>query len=117
MSLIGFGIPVTLASGRPSAAQPNGRIGSPGVGNELVLQASYGLSDASGDNGTINSNLSGQIGRHPRPSSNHTGSVNVIFCDGRGGALSESVDVTVYARLLSPAGSLFGQTSVDDSSY
>lgn len=51
----------------------------------------------------------------PRPASNHVGSVNVIWADGRGGGMSENVDVSVYARVLSSGGSLRGQASVDDS--
>ncbi len=57
---LGFGVPITLASGRPSAAQPDGRIGA--AGSPLSLQAGYGLSDASGDNGAINSNPSAAVG-------------------------------------------------------
>jgi prepilin-type N-terminal cleavage/methylation domain-containing protein len=115
VSMIGFGVPIATASGRPSSSQPDGKLGIASA--PLALQAGYGLSDASGDNGAINSNLSGAIGKNPRPSSNHTGSVNVIFCDGRGGSLSETIDQTVYTRLLTPAGSLHGQSSVDDSSF
>jgi prepilin-type N-terminal cleavage/methylation domain-containing protein/prepilin-type processing-associated H-X9-DG protein len=115
VNALGFGVPITLASGVPSPAQPDGRLGA--AGKPLTIQAGYGLSDATGDNGAINSNPSAPVGNWPRPSSNHTGSVNVIFCDGHGGSLAESVDATVYLRLLSPAGSLYGQGSLDDSSY
>jgi prepilin-type N-terminal cleavage/methylation domain-containing protein/prepilin-type processing-associated H-X9-DG protein len=52
----------------------------------------------------------------PRPSSNHPGSVNVMWADGRGTALAENIDVSVYARILTSGGSLRGQVSVDDSS-
>lgn len=52
----------------------------------------------------------------PRPSSNHPGSVNVIWADGHGGGLAENIDISVYARVLSSGGSLHGQGSVDDSS-
>jgi type II secretory pathway pseudopilin PulG len=51
----------------------------------------------------------------PRPASNHTGSVNVIWADGRGGGLAENMDSTVYFRVLSSGGSLRNQGSVDDS--
>jgi len=115
VSMIGFGAPVATASGRPSNAQPNGKLGAAGA--PLALQTGYGMSDASGDDGAVNSNPSAAIGKSPRPSSNHAGSVNVIFCDGRGGSLAETVDQTVYTRLLTPAGSLHGQSSVDDSSF
>lgn len=51
----------------------------------------------------------------PRPSSNHAGSVNVIWADGRGTTLSETIDASVYGRILSSGGSLHGQASVDDT--
>ncbi|MBA3312529.1 MAG: DUF1559 domain-containing protein [Planctomycetota bacterium] len=50
-----------------------------------------------------------------RPSSNHAGSVNVIWADGRGTTLSETIDASVYGRILSSGGSLRNQASVDDS--
>jgi prepilin-type N-terminal cleavage/methylation domain-containing protein/prepilin-type processing-associated H-X9-DG protein len=40
---------------------------------------------------------------YARPSSRHSGGVNVIFCDGHGSFLSEEVDWTVYKRLLTPS--------------
>lgn len=50
----------------------------------------------------------------PAPSSNHTGNVNVIWADGRGGGMSENIDPSVYVRILTTAGSLYGQQSVED---
>ncbi len=41
---------------------------------------------------------------HARPSSNHTGGVNVIFCDGHTQFLSEDIDYDVYARLMTTDG-------------
>ncbi|MCA9215549.1 MAG: DUF1559 domain-containing protein [Planctomycetales bacterium] len=43
--------------------------------------------------------------RFARPSSAHTGGVNVMFAGGNGRFLSEEIDYTVYARLLTPDGS------------
>lgn len=45
------------------------------------------------------------VGHALRPSSHHAGSVNFVFCDGHGSSLSETIDATVYARLLTSAGS------------
>ena len=40
----------------------------------------------------------------PRPSSNHPGGVNVVFCDGHCQFLREDIDYLVYARLMTPDG-------------
>ena len=50
-----------------------------------------------------------QNGQAPRPSSNHPAQVNVIFCDGHGAGLNQSIDDGVYTRLLSSNGSGYGQ--------
>jgi prepilin-type N-terminal cleavage/methylation domain-containing protein/prepilin-type processing-associated H-X9-DG protein len=50
-----------------------------------------------------------------RPSSNHAGAVNAVWADGHGTTLSETIDASVYGRILSSGGSLHGQQSVDDS--
>ncbi len=39
-----------------------------------------------------------------RPSSNHSGGVNVIFCGGHAQFLREDIDYDVYARLMTPDG-------------
>ena len=41
---------------------------------------------------------------HARPSSNHSGGVNVAFCDGHAQFLREDIDYGVLARLLTPDG-------------
>lgn len=38
-------------------------------------------------------------------SSGHSGGVNVIFCDGHGQFIADTIDGTVYAKILSPQGS------------
>jgi prepilin-type N-terminal cleavage/methylation domain-containing protein/prepilin-type processing-associated H-X9-DG protein len=42
--------------------------------------------------------------RFARPASNHSGGVNVAFCDGHGGFLSDDIEYTVYQRLLTANG-------------
>jgi len=51
--------------------------------------------------------------------SNHTGIVNVLFCDGRGQTINESVDAWVYAQLITSSGSLtpHGQGVVNPDSF
>lgn len=48
-----------------------------------------------------------------RPSSNHTGaSVNVIYCDGHASKLNPNMNQAVYARLMTPNGTRYGQNIV-----
>lgn len=54
---------------------------------------------------------------HLAPASTHAGGVNAVFCDGRATFLSEQIDATVYARLLTPWGTRYGQTPLSDSDY
>ena len=44
-------------------------------------------------------------GAFPFPSSNHTGGINVLFCDGGVRFISDTVDGTVWSKLVTPAGS------------
>ena len=44
------------------------------------------------------------IPRLARPASNHSGGVNVVFCDGHGQYLREDIDYLVYQRLMTPNG-------------
>jgi prepilin-type N-terminal cleavage/methylation domain-containing protein/prepilin-type processing-associated H-X9-DG protein len=39
--------------------------------------------------------------KYARPSSNHSGGVNAVFCDGHATYLSDDIDTWVYAQLLS----------------
>lgn len=50
----------------------------------------------------------------PVPTSNHPGVVIVSFCDGRGQMLSESIDGSIYARLMTSGGVSRGQTPTGD---
>lgn len=66
----------------------------------------------------INANRSNaKDGASPRPSSGHPGAVNMAFADGSCKVIFEGIDPTVYARLLTPAGSLYGQVSVSSSDF
>jgi prepilin-type N-terminal cleavage/methylation domain-containing protein/prepilin-type processing-associated H-X9-DG protein len=51
-------------------------------------------------------NVTGQQeGGSPYLSSNHPGGVNVLFCDGAVRFISETIDGTVYSKLITPSGS------------
>ncbi len=52
----------------------------------------------------INGARSGPDGARPFPNSNHAGVVNMVFCDGSTRPISEDIDISVYARLITPAG-------------
>ena len=61
----------------------------------------------------INAGLSGGSEGHcPAPNSWHPGGVNVAWADGRAKFLSESVDATAYAYMLTPGGIREGQGPV-----
>lgn len=111
---IGFGLSVkTLDStGEPDHSNPTGRIGA--AGEPLALRPGWSLAGPGGNDAGLNANLRAKPGHAPRPSSDHAGGViNVSFADGRAIAISESIDPTVYARLLTPAGEAYGQEKVD----
>lgn len=66
----------------------------------------------------INANRSNaKDGASPRPSSGHPGVVNMAFADGSCKVIFEGIDPTVYARLLTPAGSLHGQLPISSSDF
>ncbi len=66
----------------------------------------------------INANLRlAPDGRSPRPSSQHPGVVNVVFCDGHSRAISERIDDVVYANLLSSNGGRYGQNILEGNSF
>jgi prepilin-type processing-associated H-X9-DG protein len=60
-------------------------------------------------------------GKFPFPSSNHTGGVNVLFCDGGVRFVAETIDGSVYARLITPDGnrlpSAYRQSPLTDDDF
>jgi prepilin-type N-terminal cleavage/methylation domain-containing protein len=96
----------------PYQHEPTGLFGTVvGSNNFLTTQPGYALTDGPGANdATINSNLtSAPIGGSPRPSSNHPGVALFCFADGHALPLSQNIDILVYIRVISSAGSLWGQ--------
>lgn len=57
------------------------------------------------------------IGAAPRPASGHSGIINVAYGDGRASSINDTIDMSVYMRLLTSGGSLRGQLSVSESDY
>ena len=57
--------------------------------------------------GGINNFVAGQFeGIAPFPNSGHGGGVHVAFCDGSAKLISENISALVYAKLVSPAGTM-----------
>ena len=67
------------------------------------------LADAKPQDWQINADLMAKLGTRPRPSSNHKGFVNVIFCDGAARKLSQKIDPHVYVKLVTSDAVTFGE--------
>ena len=72
--------------------------------------------------GVINGAGSGPDGARPFPNSNHSGSVNMVFCDGSARTVSEDIDLDIYVRLITPAGdrqvgTVTAQSPLDATGY
>lgn len=114
---VGFGICITdTTAGTPNYVLDQATAG--GIG-----QAGFSLSSTiisgtiSEQSSRINNNLTATSGTAPRPSSLHPALVNVIFCDGSGRTVSQSIGDGVYARLLSPNGNVYNQAILSGSDY
>ena len=57
----------------------------------------------------INALLSSPEGLYPRPSSLHPGGVVAVYCDRHATFLSEAIDHRVYASLVTPSATRFGE--------
>ncbi len=125
---IAFGISVTLKTGGvpvPDQTKPTGAFGlnPPGTSTNTYLWAlpantppgTFALTDGGTTtplppDADINSNLQNQPqGTWARPASNHPGIALFCFADGHALPLSQNIDIGVYMRAITPAGSLFGQ--------
>lgn len=107
---LGFGIRIPTTSGIPS--------GSLFVSG-LPLQTSANWNDTTHnpDQWHVNRNLPAAVGTAPRPSSQHSGGVNMIMSDGRGQYLSEGVDKAVYAKLVTSNGVTYGEATLNSAAY
>lgn len=112
---IGFGIPIAVNSGTPTGTA-NGAVGGASKGVSLSLNSGYQVWSATND-GRMNANLNAVRGAAPRPSSNHSGTVNFAFCDGASKPLNSAMDQRTYAQLLSWDGQRRGQGIVDASAF
>ncbi len=112
---LSFGIPVETINGRV----PFGK-GTLFESVERPLNTTFTgdtIAPAQPQEWRINSDLKAATGTRPRPSSNHPGGVNFIFCDGSGKYLSNQIDPHLYAKLLTPNGVKYGEGELPQSAY
>lgn len=64
----------------------------------------------------INANFK-TTGIAPRPSSNHPGVVNAVFCDGHAQVLNQNMESRVYTSLFTPQGVRYGQAAIGDTGF
>ena len=111
---IGFAVPVADVAAVGAAA-----VAGTSAAWALVYSSSAALSDTAHGQfyGRVGSNPTAAVGTMPRPSSGHSGSVNVVFADGRASSINETIDHGVYMRLVTSGGSLHGQLTVSEGSF
>jgi hypothetical protein len=112
---IGFGFPVANSQGKVSYGA--GRVFE---SEEKPLNTEFdhgALTTARGQDWRINADLKAKVGTLPRPSSNHTGGVNVIMCDGSGRFLNQNIDPHVYLKLLTSNGVSWGEGELKQSEW
>lgn len=88
--------------------------------DSLNWGAANNATSGGGENISFGTSLTDK-GSSPFPSSGHPGSVNVAMCDGSIRNIPATIDGTVWAKLLSPAGgklsSLYKQLPLSQDSY
>ncbi len=119
---LAFALEVITSNGRPLVVAAGGNDRGVGQNDDSAgssdQRALATVEDIGGISGTFSADRS-KIGsqfstagpqRAWRPSSNHTaGGINVIYCDGHGGRLNPNMSQHLYARLMSPNGTAYGQ--------
>jgi prepilin-type N-terminal cleavage/methylation domain-containing protein len=103
---VGFGVPVSFGSGVELSFP------TPVTFNQELAYNYVGLTYS-----RPNSNLGTLKGNSPFPSSRHPTMFIAAFADGRVKILSESMDQTVYVRLVSSGGSARGQAPLSDTDF
>ncbi|WZO97202.1 DUF1559 domain-containing protein [Isosphaeraceae bacterium EP7] len=76
-----------------------------GTGGQQMDGPAWSFANKSGTNENINGSLTASDGRYPYPTSYHSGGVNVVMCDGSVRYVNDTIDGSVWAKVLSPAGS------------
>jgi prepilin-type N-terminal cleavage/methylation domain-containing protein len=107
---LAFGIPATVAGATTSDTVSYFVSNTAGIATPLALINAPILGTATPTNITG----SAALGTVPRPSSNHTGSFNMAFSDGRVSAVGVNINSRVYCSQLTPNGQRLGQSASDD---
>jgi prepilin-type N-terminal cleavage/methylation domain-containing protein len=116
MSVTGKALPYLVAD---NASRPADGVGAPNASKPLALHANFtgACADTPRDS-RINKNVkTAKEGETPRPSSFHSGGVNVIFVAGNGKFLAETIDPALYAQLLTWDGARQGQQKISDTAF
>jgi prepilin-type processing-associated H-X9-DG protein len=82
----------------------------------------WAFANQAGSNENINGGLNLTTdGSFPYPCSYHAGGVNVVMCDGSTHFISDTIDGTVWSKLITPSGSklppAFRQLPLDFDSF
>ena len=86
-----------------------------GASVQFALSNDFTMPSTAND-ASINSNLDYPVGTAPRPSSGHPDIVIIGWADGGASSISQSIDGMIYARMLTPSGTIAGQ-SVDSLDF
>ena len=126
---IAFALQVPATAGQPTAVPATTTTNDQGFGRgddattsnsgrALATIEDYGLQSFSAGDSQISAQGPGGGIRPWRPSSNHVGgNVNVFYCDGHASSLNATMNQAVYARLMTPAGTKYGQNVIKDSNF
>lgn len=96
------------------------QLSAPSIFFQLSLRTMPPFSDPTVNDDTfwhINSKLGNAQGTSPRPSSQHSGGVNVIMCDGSGRFVAENIDKQVYAKLVTSNGVNYGEATLNTRDF
>ena len=104
---LGFGIQVPVSSSIPSYTSWSSTVPLRTEGTNFASLTT--------DPWFINRNLAATVGTAPRPSSQHAGGVNVVFCDGSSRFLNENMNKDVYAKLVTSNGVTYGEQTLNAS--
>ena len=114
---LGFGIRIRTNAGGKPVTGSGGDFAAVSNLNTVFTGSSFTDAAVNLDPWFINRKPGLGAGFAPRPSSQHSGGVNVIMCDGSGRFLSENMDKTVYAQIMTSNGVTYGETTLNQSSF